>query len=68
MVLTKFIFVAVPLKYLSNFRISLEMALTNCKIHLELNWNKDCVMSTVANTTFKISYTFELLLYQATTT
>ena len=30
------------------------MPLINCKIHLELNWGKDCVMSTVADTTFKI--------------
>ena len=35
----------VPLKYLSNYFIfSLEMLLINCKIHLELNWNNDCVM------------------------
>ena len=33
----------VPLKYLSNFFRSLEMPLINCKIHLELNWNNDCV-------------------------
>ena len=30
------------------------MPLINCKIHLELNWGKDCVMSTVADTTFDI--------------
>ena len=35
---------AVPLKYLSNFFRSLEMPLINCKIHLELNWNNNCVM------------------------
>ena len=46
---------AVPLKYLSNFWRSLEMPLINCKIHLELNWGKDCVMSTIADTTFKIT-------------
>ena len=34
----------VPLKYLSNFFRSLEMPLINCKIHLELNWNNNCVM------------------------
>ena len=45
--------IAVPLKYLSNFCRSLEMPLINCKIHLELNWSKDCVMSTIADTTFK---------------
>ena len=49
--------IAVPLKYLSNFWRSLEMPLINCKIHLELNWTKDCVMSTIANTTFKLTNT-----------
>ena len=34
----------VPLKYLSNFFRSREMPLINCKIHLELNWNNNCVM------------------------
>ena len=34
----------VPLKYLSNFFRSLEMPLINCKMHLELNWNNNCVM------------------------
>ena len=34
----------VPLKYLSDFFRSLEMPLINCKIHLKLNWNNNCVM------------------------
>ena len=33
------------------------MPIINCKIHLELNWSKDCVMSTIAATTFKITNT-----------
>ena len=49
--------IAVPLKYLSNFWRSLEMPLINCKIHLELNWTKDFVMSTIADRTFKITNT-----------
>ena len=49
--------VAVPLKYLRNFWRSLEMPLINCKIHLELNWSKDCVMSTIADATCKITNT-----------
>ena len=49
--------VAVPLKYLSNFGRSLEILLINCKIHLELNWSKYCVMSAIADTTFKITNT-----------
>ena len=34
------------------------MPLINCKIHLELNWTKDCVMcDDNNNTTFKITNT-----------
>ena len=36
--------ILVTLKYLSNFFRSLEMSLINCKVHLELNCNNDCVM------------------------
>ena len=36
---------------------SLEMPSINCKINLELNWSKDCVVSTIATTTFKITNT-----------
>ena len=55
--------IIVPLKYLSNIFRSLEMPLINCKIHLELNWTKDCVLSSTdsdnnANlTSFKITET-----------
>ena len=47
--------IAGPLKYLFNFFRSLEMPLINCKIHLQLNWTNDCVMSTIAATTFQIT-------------
>ena len=34
------------------------MSLINCKIHLELNWTKNCVMSSVAGVTaFQITST-----------
>ena len=47
--------IAVPLKYLSNFLRSSEMPLIDCQIHLEFNWSKDCVMSSVVGVTeFKI--------------
>ena len=42
--------VAVPLKYLSNFFRSLEMPLSNCKIKLNLTWEKECVLSNQAGT------------------
>ena len=37
--------IVVPLKYLSNFWRSLEMPLINCKVHLDLNWIEDCILS-----------------------
>ena len=43
--------IAVRLKYLSNVWRSLEMRLINCKIHLELNWSENCMMSSVVGTT-----------------
>ena len=49
--------IAVPVKYLSNFWRSLEIPLINCKIHLELNWTKSCVMSDDSDTAFKITST-----------
>ena len=50
--------IVVPLKYLSNICRSLEMPLINCKIHLELSWRNDCVMSNIAvATTFKVTST-----------
>ena len=41
--------IVVPLKYLSNFWRSLEMPLINCKVHLELNWIEDCILSSAVN-------------------
>ena len=37
--------IVVPLKYLSNFFRSLDMPLINCKIHLDLSWYKNCVLT-----------------------
>ena len=36
-------------KYLSNFWRSLEMPLINCKVHLELNWIEDCILSSTGS-------------------
>ena len=53
--------IVVPLQYLSNFFRPLEMPLINCKIHLELAWTKNCVLSSVdgdgGDVSFKISDT-----------
>ena len=38
-----------PLKYLSNFRGSLEMLLINCKVELKLKWTKYCALSAAGN-------------------
>ena len=47
--------IVVPIKYLSNFWRSLEMPLINCKIHLELNWIEDCILSSAGDSAkFKI--------------
>ena len=47
--------ITVPLKHLSNFWRSLEIPLISCKMHLELDWTNDCVMSTIVDTKFKIT-------------
>ena len=39
--------ILLPLSYVSSFLRSLEMPLINCKIHLELTCNKNCIMSSV---------------------
>ena len=41
----------VPLKYLSNFWRSLEMSLINCKVHLQLNWIENCILSSDGGST-----------------
>ena len=43
--------IAVPLKYLSNFWRPSEMPLINCKIYLEMDWTKNCIMSDIAGNT-----------------
>ena len=42
--------VVIPLKYLSNFWISLNIPLINCELELILTWSKNCVL---ANMTVK---------------
>ena len=34
----------IPLKYLSNFWRSLDLALINCKLELDLKWSRNCVL------------------------
>ena len=41
--------IVVPLKYLSNFWRELEIPLINCKLHLELNLVKDCILSSAGD-------------------
>ena len=53
--------IMVPLKYLSNFRRTLEMSLINCEINLILTWSGNCVMIYTnvenQNPTFEITET-----------
>ena len=37
--------VVIPLKYLSNFRKSLNIPLINCEIELILTWSKNCILA-----------------------
>ena len=41
--------IVVPSKYLSNFWRSWEMPLINGKVHLELNWIEDSILSSAGN-------------------
>ena len=41
--------IVLRLKYLNNFWRSLEVPLINCKVHLELNWIEDCILSSAGN-------------------
>ena len=51
----------VPLKYLSNFRRTLEMTLINCEVNLILTWSSTCVLIATGvqnqNATFAITST-----------
>ena len=60
--------VVVPLKYLSNFFRSLEMSLINCKIKLNLTWEKNTYYQMMMMMLYLLSMiqncTFQLLLCQ----
>ena len=43
--------IVVPLKYLSNFWRLLKILLINCKVHLELDWIENCILSSAGNST-----------------
>ena len=48
---TKDVEIAVPLKYFSTFRKTLEMVLIDCEINFILSWSADCVISSATGTT-----------------
>ena len=55
-----------PLKFLSNFRRTLQMPIINCEVTLMLTWSKNCaISSTVGKTEFK---TTDLKLYVSAVT
>ena len=47
--------IVLPLKYLSNFRKSLEMPLINCKVELSLKWCERCLLTAANTATFRIT-------------
>ena len=47
--------IAVPFKYLSNFRRSVEMPLINCKVELWLKSIEKCMLTTGTTASFKIT-------------
>ena len=50
--------IMVPLKYLSNFSRTLEMALINCEVNLILTWSSTCIVTNSTGAgTFKITGT-----------
>ena len=44
---TQEIELAIPLKYLGNFRRALNIPLISCEVFLELKWNKNCVITSL---------------------
>ena len=38
---------AIPLKYLGNFRRALNIPLISCEVSLELKWNKNCIITSL---------------------
>ena len=38
---------AIPLKYLGNFWRALNIPLISCEVSLELNWNKNCIITSL---------------------
>ena len=55
-----------PLKFLNNFRRTLQMPIINCEVTLMLTWSKNCVISSaVGKTEFK---TTDLKLYVSAVT
>ena len=58
---TKDVEIMVPLKYLSNFRRTLEMPLINCEVNVILTWSSSCVLIATSipnqNATFAITDT-----------
>ena len=51
---TKTVQIKIPLKYLSNFRRTLEVPLSSCRINLILTWSVNCVISNAVPNQAKI--------------
>ena len=55
--------IAVPLKYLSDLRRSLEMPLINCKVELSINWIKRYLLTAAKLEITKVTETTDAKLY-----
>ena len=52
--------ILVPLKYVSSFFRTLELPLINTKLHLELSWSKNCIVSTAGTNGDNDTNTFQI--------
>ena len=59
--------IMVPLKYLSNFRRTLEMSLINCEISLHLKRSRKCLLvaGTAANQEQELKITIQNFTFQS---
>ena len=55
--------VTVPLKYLSNFWTSLDLALMNCEVKLDLSWTEDCILIAHDNKITGVNFLTALIDY-----
>ena len=58
--------VVTPLNYLNNFWRSLDLALINCEIGLDLRWARNCILSEISRTFRAVDPNVNPVVYQVT--